>query len=282
MGFDPRRWRPPSGSRPVTANLDSVLAENEALRREVRQLREQLARFQAAAGPAPGPRTPMSQGTAPSVSAADVQRWIQAMARHPAWQGIRIGPPGGLRGLADHLRARSWNPELSLEEELNRRQSGLGSDLQAALRGPHSRGRWAVRAAFALYGPAAIEWLSAEPGRVVAELLRLMERLETTASQQTPPGAGRGASRAGPRRGTRTANTSWASGDQEGARRPATPPASGSEAEALAILGLEPGASRALIKRTYRQLAKLHHPDLGGDAAAFQRLDAAYRLLIGS
>jgi len=55
-----------------------------------------------------------------------------------------------------------------------------------------------------------------------------------------------------------------------------------SEAEALAILGLEPGASRALIKRTYRQLAKLHHPDLGGDAAAFQRLDAAYRLLIAS
>ena len=37
-----------------------------------------------------------------------------------------------------------------------------------------------------------------------------------------------------------------------------------------------------MIKRTYRQLAKNHHPDLGGDAEAFLRLDAAYRLLMAS
>jgi curved DNA-binding protein CbpA len=36
-----------------------------------------------------------------------------------------------------------------------------------------------------------------------------------------------------------------------------------------------------MIKRAYRRLAKAHHPDLGGDATAFHRLDAAYRLLMG-
>ena len=40
------------------------------------------------------------------------------------------------------------------------------------------------------------------------------------------------------------------------------------------------GASAAAIKRAYRQLAKTHHPDLGGDAEAFRRLDAAYRSLV--
>ena len=42
MGFDPRRWRPSSGSRPLTTNVEALLAENEALRREVRSLRLQL------------------------------------------------------------------------------------------------------------------------------------------------------------------------------------------------------------------------------------------------
>jgi curved DNA-binding protein CbpA len=51
---------------------------------------------------------------------------------------------------------------------------------------------------------------------------------------------------------------------------------------ALRLLGLEPGASIAAIKRAYRRLAKAHHPDVGGDVAAFHRLDAAYRLLIDS
>ena len=45
-----------------------------------------------------------------------------AMARHPAWGELRIGPPGGLRGLVEVLRARAWNPGLSLEEDLDRRQ----------------------------------------------------------------------------------------------------------------------------------------------------------------
>ena len=187
------------------------------------------------------------------------------MARHPGWSELRIGPPGGLRGLVEDLRAQAWNPALSLEEELNRRQAGLGTELAAALRGPHSRSRWAVRAAFALYGPRATEWLSEEPWRVVIELRRRLDQREK-------------------RRGTRTANNSASGGTSGGSSDGPTPkrkpPPSDPRREALRLLGLEAGASRDLIKRTYRRLAKNHHPDLGGDAEAFLRLDAAYRLLM--
>ncbi|MFM7269484.1 MAG: molecular chaperone DnaJ, partial [Cyanobium sp.] len=150
MGFDPRRWRPPpAGSRPVTANVEALLAENEALRREVLQLREQLERWRRDPDGTQGRRRQeapewdrVSHGQGPAVSPSMVERWMAAMACHSGWEQLRIGPPGGLRGLVERCRSRSWNPALSLEQELDRRQSGLGSELQAALRGPHSRGRW--------------------------------------------------------------------------------------------------------------------------------------------
>ncbi len=263
MGFDPRRWRPSPGSRPVTANLDGLLAENASLHREVRQLRQQLEQLRQPR-PQDGGRR-VSNGAAPTITPQLVELWGEAMARHPGWSGLRIGPPGGLRGLVEELRAQAWNPALSLEEELNRRQAGLGTELAAALRGPHSRSRWAVRAAFALYGPRATEWLSEEPLRVVVELGRRLDRRDQ-------------------RRGTRTANHSSSgsssAGPSDGARPKRKPPQPDPRGEALRLLGLEAGASRDLIKRTYRQLAKNHHPDLGGDAEAFLRLDAAYRLLM--
>ncbi|MFM8604015.1 MAG: DnaJ domain-containing protein [Cyanobium sp.] len=46
-------------------------------------------------------------------------------------------------------------------------------------------------------------------------------------------------------------------------------------------MGLKQGASREAIKRAYRRLAKRHHPDLGGDGAAFRELETAYRMLLG-
>lgn len=42
------------------------------------------------------------------------------------------------------------------------------------------------------------------------------------------------------------------------------------------ILGLPEGATEAEIKRAYRRLAALHHPDRGGDAEAFTRVRRAY------
>lgn len=139
-------------------------------------------------------------------------------------------------------------------------------ELAQALRGPHSRVRWAVRAAFALYGPSALEWLADEPLRVVEGLLGPGQQRE----RRPPEG------RQQRRRGTRTGNFS----DSGEAAEPKAAPTDPRE-RALALLGLEPDASLAAIKRAYRRLAKQHHPDLGGDVGLFHRLDAAYRLLIG-
>lgn len=44
----------------------------------------------------------------------------------------------------------------------------------------------------------------------------------------------------------------------------------------LAVLGLKRGADREAINGAYRNLAKRHHPDQGGDAEDFKRLQEAY------
>ncbi|MFM7170718.1 MAG: J domain-containing protein [Cyanobium sp.] len=276
MGFDPRRWRSPPRSRPITANVEALLAENEALRREVWALRQQLEQ-QRSRGP-----TRVTSGSAPVLTLQEVERWCQTMARHPAWGNLRVGPPGGLRGLIEELRLQWWNPALSLEEELNRHNPGLGTELSAALRGPHSRGRWAVRAAFALYGPRALEWLNEEPLRVVEELQQRVDRLE----QREGRGQRRGTrtenhSQAHQGRGQRNASSSDAGQERGSSHRQGGDPGSDPRQEALRLLGLESGASPQAIKRAYWRLAKTHHPDLGGDAEAFRRIDAAYRLLVG-
>jgi DnaJ-domain-containing protein 1 len=279
MGFDPRRWKPAPGSRPITSNVETLLAENDALRREVRALRLQLE-FALHGRRTVEPAA--SHGITPEL----VWRWGQALARHPRWQTLRIGLPDGLRGLIEAQRRQWWNPALELEQELDRRAPGLGAELGEALRGPHSRVRWAVRAAFAVYGPSALEWLNDEPLRVVEELLRRTEQLERRHSC--------GQRRRG--RGTRTENVSGNNsgsnagtddGDGDRASRntrtsPGNQPSGSADPrqQALDLLGLELGASRQFIKRAYRRLAKEHHPDLGGDVELFHQIDAAYRLLI--
>jgi curved DNA-binding protein CbpA len=45
------------------------------------------------------------------------------------------------------------------------------------------------------------------------------------------------------------------------------------------VLGVAVGASRADIHRAYLALARRHHPDAGGDAAAMQRVNQAWAVL---
>lgn len=47
----------------------------------------------------------------------------------------------------------------------------------------------------------------------------------------------------------------------------------------LEILGLDETADRATLRRRYRELAMRHHPDRGGEAETFQRIQAAYARL---
>jgi hypothetical protein len=57
--------------------------------------------------------------------------------------------------------------------------------------------------------------------------------------------------------------------------RPATP-------QYLDLLGLEGGASAETIKVAYRRLAKEHHPDHGGNAEEFKRLQEAYEMAMAN
>lgn len=52
-------------------------------------------------------------------------------------------------------------------------------------------------------------------------------------------------------------------------------------AEALAVLQLDSEADNAAVKRQYRRLAAVTHPDRGGDAAQFLAIRAAYEILCG-
>jgi DnaJ-domain-containing protein 1 len=126
-----------------------------------------------------------------------------------------------------------------------------------------------VLAAFGLYGISASEWLEDDPARVVADLRQRQQRLERPGPQH--------------RQGRRT-RTDQRSTDrqthQHSAADPAPADADPRLLAALQVLGLRWGASREAIKAAHRRLVKRHHPDMGGQAADFHRINAAYQLLL--
>lgn len=46
------------------------------------------------------------------------------------------------------------------------------------------------------------------------------------------------------------------------------------------VLGLEKTASKEEIKKAYRKLCKIHHPDVGGNIEKFREINQAYEMLI--
>ncbi|MGC6483736.1 MAG: DnaJ domain-containing protein [Synechococcus sp.] len=276
MGFDPRRWSSEPRARQVTSNVETLLAENEALRREVRQLRLQLERLERLANRDPQPnynhgRHWQQRQTVADpihVSAQQVQSWGEDLAQQPGWSVLR---QKGLVALVDQINRQSFHPQLTLQQRLDRLMPGLGRDLFKAIGRPLSKKHWAVLAAFALYGVRTREWLDEDPARVVAELRQRAVRgqngrrtrsdqrrtdrhSEQRTSQQTPP---------------------------DPTQRVGAPPGADPRCvEAYVVLGLQWGASRADIKQAHRRLVKRHHPDMGGSAAAFHRVNGAYQLLI--
>ncbi len=246
MGFDPRRWSAePRPQQRVTSNVDALLQENEALRREVRQLRRQLEHL----------RQPWRRQNQPPpqalVSSAQVERWGAALAEQKGWAVLR---QSGLEELIEQLNRSSFLPQLNLQQRLDHLVPGLGRDLYAATASPLNKKRCAVLAAFALYGVSAIEWLDDDPQRVVLEL----RQRQRTSNRRT-------------RTDQRRTDRQHQSTDQ--GRDPR-------RVVALSVLGLEWGASKQAIKQAHRRLVKQHHPDVGGTAEAFRRVNDAYQFLV--
>ena len=248
MGFDPRRWSAePRPQQRVTSNVDALLQENEALRREVRQLRRQLEHLRQR----PEPSRQHWPPPPALVSSAQVERWGAALAEQKGWAVLR---QSGLEELIEQLNRSSFLPQLNLQQRLDHLVPGLGRDLYAATASPLNKKRCAVLAAFALYGVSAIEWLDDDPQRVVLEL----RQRQRTSNRRT-------------RSDQRRTDRQHQSTDQgRDSRRVA----------ALSVLGLEWGASKQAIKQAHRRLVKQHHPDVGGTAEAFRRVNDAYQFLV--
>ena len=248
MGFDHRRWS--AELRPqqrVTSNVDALLQENEALRREVRQLRRQLEHLRQR----PEPSRQHWRSPQALVSSAQVERWGAALAEQKGWAVLR---QSGLEELIEQLNRSSFLPQLNLQQRLDHLVPGLGRDLYAATASPLNKKRCAVLAAFALYGVSAIEWLDDDPQRVVLEL----RQRQRTSNRRT-------------RSDQRRTDRQHQSTDQ--GRDPR-------RVVALSVLGLEWGASKQAIKQAHRRLVKQHHPDVGGTAEAFRRVNDAYQFLV--
>jgi len=262
MGFDPRQWsttrscaQDPGADPRVTVNLTALLAENEALRREVRRLQRELERQRRQQWVQPPRWQEPSASPPPRVSADQVRRWGEAMAQQAGWTDLR---QSGLEALVDRLNRSSFHPQLSLQQRLDRLVSGLGTDLLSAVGRRATKKGMAVLAAFALYGVRASEWLDEDPARVVAEL---RQRLRPNSSRRT--------------------RTDQRSTDQRSSEsRQSNAQAWTSSSDALAVLGLQAGASQEAIKKAFRRLVKQHHPDMGGSAEAFRRISEAYQSLM--
>ena len=207
MGGERRSWVRSQAAGPrITSNSDALQAENYLLRQEVLRLRQQLDRRETRppAAEAWSRRSPVTSGAAPAPAAAansapaitadQVRRWGEAMTRHRRWHQLRVGaiawhspqgrasaPGRGLKGLIDQLLGAPADTAAAFEQQLERRWPGLGEDLRGALQGPSSKARLAVRAAFAMLGPAAAIRLDVEPLAVVELLIEAINALEVEA-----------------------------------------------------------------------------------------------------
>ena len=217
MGGERRTWVRSHAAGPrITSNSDALQAENYLLRQEVLRLRQQLDRRESrppaaeawsrrspvtsGAAPAPAPAQPPAPASAaapaaaPAITPDQVRRWGEAMTRHRRWHQLRVGaiawqsphgrsssPGRGLKGLIDQLLGGPADTAAAFEHQLEHRWPGLAEDLRGALQGPSSKARLAVRAAFAMLGPAAAARLDLEPLAVVERLMAATSALEVEA-----------------------------------------------------------------------------------------------------
>ena len=102
--------------------MDALLAENDALRREVARLTRELQRVRSQRSSRPGPSSERSA----QVSAAQVQAWGSALAEKPGWTLLRQTT---LMALVDQLNRDSFPADLTVQQRLDRLAPGLGRDL---------------------------------------------------------------------------------------------------------------------------------------------------------
>ena len=269
MGFDPRNWsqsQKHSARDRVTGSIEDLIAENAALQRQIHQLQRQVQDLDRRLRQQDDSKGKNERSWAnkdvkvEQITAAQIKQWGEVLEQQPNWNTLE---PQHLKSLILELNRHSFHSGLSLEERLNRLQPGLGQSLSQAMGQPINTREWAVMAAFALYGVRSKEWLDEDPKRVVAELQR--RQGQTRSGRRT---------RSDRRRTDREDGQAYNQANQTkqtGIR---------SKEEARLVLGLDKDASAVEIKQAHRKLVKKHHPDMGGSAEQFRRINEAYQTLI--
>lgn len=262
----------------VRRQLHHLLIENDQLKRQVQHLTTQLQ---------------MAQQSGAQLTPELAKSWLPALEACEGWKALTLGDDGwdtaagrptdtGLRALIRDLRATpstaadraSWDakeqrrvqkgggiparpapdrvqPQMATSWLLNERQPGLGDALAQLVKGLRGRLPVVIEAAFLLWGSRAVEMLSSDPAGVVQRLKQEVDRVAEPIKA-------------------------------ERFRRVAEMLAGGqARAAARQVLGVSADATADEIKAAYRQLAKQHHPDAGGDAEQFARISTAYEALIG-
>lgn len=136
---------------------------------------------------------------------------------------------------------------------LNQEHPGLGTTLDRLTKGLRGRLRLVIEIAFLLYREEAVTKLANEPEAVLQDIQARYRELDAQSGNDFFSFA-------------RDILNGRLGQEQE-------------KAKAFRTLGLEPEASPEAVKAAYRQLARQHHPDAGGDAEAFAQVSAAYQLL---
>ncbi len=106
-------------------------------------------------------------------------------------------------------------------------------------------------------------------------------RLEERAHERARRADAEGRDQAGQSRRARNARADGTREQTEsaGQQQRRRPPSGMSRTRAREILGVDPDASEADVRRAYREQVKAVHPDRGGDPDAFRRVKQAYERL---
>jgi hypothetical protein len=263
----------------LTFEVERLQAENAALKLQVQQL----------------------QSAGAELSPATAKAWQTRFAQFPVWDQLKVGSAAwnaaagqvegsGLKALRDELmavpmttiertlwdraeakrveacRARGATDyiparpaparkrcQYAISYMLDQKHPGLGKALDQLTKGLQGRLRLVIEIAFLLYGTEAIDRIANDPELVLHHIQEQGRPIDEAADAR-----------------------SWAAfADLLSGRV-------GREQElvkARNLLGVEPSATAADIKSAYRAKARQHHPDAGGDAAAFAQVAAAYELL---
>jgi DnaJ-domain-containing protein 1 len=172
-------------------------------------------------------------------TAADRAAWDADERRRVAKGGGIPARPAPDR--VQPLEATSWL--------LNQRQPGLGDSLTALTKGLRGRLPVVIEASFLLWGDRAVAMLSTDPAQVVKTLRAEVARISGPIGE----------------------DFFRFFADMQKAKA--------IEPQARTVLGVGPDATADEIKQAYRQLARQHHPDVGGDAERFHQIQQAYEAL---